>query len=96
MPNDPYYRSKEWRNLRARVLIRDLYRCAVPGCTDVATTVDHIKRRQDGGTEDLSNLRSLCSLHDKQVKESSTGKRFNDGKFKLIGCGADGWPIARQ
>ena len=91
---DPYYLSKEWRALRKRVLERDGYRCVV--CREHAAIVDHILRRKDGGKDEPGNLRSLCRAHDNQIKERPNGKRANGGKSKLIGCGPDGWPYARQ
>ncbi|PPU10770.1 hypothetical protein XarjCFBP1022_15035 [Xanthomonas arboricola] len=45
--------------------------CAVPGC-DITSglTIDHIKALSHGGTDDLTNLRFLCSPHN-----SSKGDR---------------------
>jgi 5-methylcytosine-specific restriction endonuclease McrA len=95
MPGDPYYRTPEWRQLRTAALKRDRFTCTVPGCKEKATHVDHITSRRNGGTNTLGNLRSLCTIHDGQVKEKRDGTRANKGKFKLIGCGPDGWPHAR-
>lgn len=38
------YRQPGWKALRLRVLARDGYQCQMrlPGCTEVATTVDHM------------------------------------------------------
>ena len=93
---DPFYRSPLWLRLRALALKRDGYMCTVPGCGAKATHVDHIQRRKAGGADALFNLRSLCRLHDGQVKELPNGKRRNDGKFRLLGCDADGWPRSRN
>jgi len=51
-----------WKILRKQVLIRDQWKCRVhlPGCTEAATTVDHIISRMDGGSDDLSNLQAAC------------------------------------
>jgi 5-methylcytosine-specific restriction endonuclease McrA len=95
MPSDPYYRTKEWRQLRSHALARDGHLCTVPGCRDKATHVDHITSRANGGRNELSNLRSLCAMHDGQVKELPSGQRRNKGKFKLIGCDVSGWPAGR-
>jgi 5-methylcytosine-specific restriction endonuclease McrA len=41
---EPYrhlYRTQAWRRLSRAVLARDGYRCATPGCANVATTADH-------------------------------------------------------
>jgi 5-methylcytosine-specific restriction endonuclease McrA len=52
--------SKHWRQLRARRLAIDKGMCVVPGCGQRANTVDHIKRRRDGGADTIANTRSLC------------------------------------
>ncbi|EGZ6858246.1 HNH endonuclease [Cronobacter dublinensis] len=56
------YGSK-WDALRANVLARDKYLCQ--NCLrnkrpEVARTVDHIVAKAHGGTDDPSNLESLC------------------------------------
>jgi 5-methylcytosine-specific restriction endonuclease McrA len=102
MPGDPYYQSKQWLGtkrkpgLRGLALKRDKDTCVVPGCGAKATRVDHIKRRKDGGADALHNLRSLCTTHDGQIKEKPDGTRANGGKFKILGCTTDGWPLARS
>lgn len=88
-----FYKSQAWQRLRAAALRRDGYVCVVPGCGARATHVDHIKRRRDGGTDTLDNLRSLCRVHDNQVKELPSGKRANAGKLFVRGCDVDGRPI---
>lgn len=91
---DPYYLSKEWRKLRITVLERDKHRCVV--CGYPAAIVDHIITRKKGGADAPGNLRSLCVVHDNQVKERPNGKRANNGQFKQVGCGTDGWPRSRS
>jgi 5-methylcytosine-specific restriction endonuclease McrA len=59
-----YYRTKEWLWLREGRLRLDHHTCVVPGCGQRATIVDHIRPRRAGGTDAISNLRSLCSTHD--------------------------------
>jgi 5-methylcytosine-specific restriction endonuclease McrA len=92
MPNNPRDTNPAWRQIRAARLKIDGYRCAVPGCLRKATHVDHIISRRAGGTDALSNLRSLCAVHDNQVKEDATGKRRSGGKFTVAGCDAFGMP----
>jgi HNH endonuclease len=46
-----------------RVLERDGYRCKVPGCSRAAAHAHHIVLRSQGGTDDPSNLVSLCATH---------------------------------
>lgn len=90
---DPYYSTASWRRLRAERLRIDNYTCVVPGCGQLASVVDHITRRQDGGADDLANLRSLCRQHDNQVKEAPSGTRRSGGDPYLKGSDAGGRPI---
>jgi 5-methylcytosine-specific restriction protein A len=66
------YGSK-WRKLRNYVLALD------PMCShckrEIATEVDHIKRKADGGTDDTENLQGLChECHKvKTLRENSKG-----------------------
>jgi 5-methylcytosine-specific restriction protein A len=56
------YGSK-WDIIRARVLTRDKHicqNCLRGGRVVPAKTVDHIKAKAHGGTDDDSNLESLC------------------------------------
>lgn len=92
-----YYQSMHWQGLRKQALQRDGYRCTVPGCGDTHRLhVDHIKTRPrvDHPTplDTLSNLRTLCDYHDRQIKERPSGRRANDGKLTVKGCKADGTP----
>ena len=93
MPRDPYYNSRDWKQLRQATLLRDLYRCGVSGCRNTATHVDHIISRRQGGPDTLENLRCLCADHDNQVKEDSSGKRRSDGQAHVVGCDASGRPL---
>lgn len=96
MPGERFYKLKEWKKLRARVLARDGGLCTVPGCGREAKVVDHIHPRPKGVDKltDLDreeNLRSLCRVHDNQVKEAGDGKRRAD-VFGVSGGDARGWP----
>jgi 5-methylcytosine-specific restriction endonuclease McrA len=65
MPRDrAHYQTVAWAALRRAVLLRDGYRCAV--CRRLCgeyPQVDHIVPRSQGGTDDLSNLQTLCLEH---------------------------------
>jgi hypothetical protein len=59
-----------WDNPRAiprrpndAIRARDGYRCTVPGCTERATETHHIEYRSHGGSDDPSNLTSICAFH---------------------------------
>jgi 5-methylcytosine-specific restriction endonuclease McrA len=92
MPGDPFYLSYEWKQTRLAVLERDEYRCSVPGCDEPASVVDHIKPRKQGGDESADNLRSLCRVHDIQMRENQSGKRNRDGKLPSV-CDRNGMPL---
>jgi hypothetical protein len=51
------------RTLQRRVLERDGYRCQVHGCSRTASHAHHIELRSQGGTDEMSNLISLCVAH---------------------------------
>jgi 5-methylcytosine-specific restriction endonuclease McrA len=55
--------TSAWRRLRRMVLVRDGRVCQMrqPGCTGVATTVDHVVPLALGGTDHPSNLRAACA-----------------------------------
>ena len=93
MPNDPHYASPAWRAARAERLALDRHTCTVPGCGRPAVVVDHIIARRDGGTDAITNLRSLCREHDNQAKEDHTGRRRSGGRFTVRGCDSDGLPL---
>src|SRR5689334_22920217 len=67
----PRYRTAAWRAVRKQVLARDGRLCQIkrPGCTVIATEVDHRVRPEAGGAEyDPANLRAAC-------KACNVGKR---------------------
>ena len=53
----------ERNTLQKQVLARDRYLCQVPGCSRAAVHVHHIVFRSAGGSDDPSNLVSLCATH---------------------------------
>lgn len=69
-----------WERTQRRILARDGYRCTAirvdtgRRCNERATDVDHIVPNFEGGSEDDSNLASLCPHHHK-TKSSSEGGR---------------------
>ena len=98
MAGEAFYKTSFWQKLRAEVLGRDNYKCAVKGCFEKATVVDHIISRPRGliwkCKEDAKeNLRSLCTDHDNQVKEGKNGERRGNGEFFVRGCDRNGFPV---
>lgn len=99
--SSPFYSSKFWKDLRTQALKRDGYRCTVPGCPNTGRMgrlyVDHIETRPcvpyPTPLDVLTNLRTLCGVHDSQVKEQRGGRRRADGKLRAIGCDASGMPL---
>lgn len=69
---NPRTTSPAWRRLRRTILERDHHRCTWPDCDQPATEVDHIISHANGGTDDPTNLRSLCHPHH-QAKSTSEG-----------------------
>jgi HNH endonuclease len=49
--------------VKREVLARDNWLCQVPGCSGAAAHVHHIVFRSAGGSDDPSNLVSLCAAH---------------------------------
>lgn len=63
--------TRQWRNQRAKALRRDNNRCVE--CGEKATEVDHINHRAAGGTDELANLRSLCTpCHAHYTRQQTT------------------------
>lgn len=85
----------EWEKTRKRILERDNYLCQCRHCkaegrTAIATQVDHIKPREQGGTEDDSNLQSInADCHKRKTIEDQGGTHRDKVRFD-----ARGWPIS--
>lgn len=74
-----------WTELRNRALERDGFRCvkcSIPGRLEV----DHIVPKSNGGSDDLSNLQTLCrSCHIAKTKaENGYRPRYQPGFASLI------------
>jgi 5-methylcytosine-specific restriction protein A len=90
MPNDAFYKTPEWRRLRARALARDRHRCVFCGADlrpKGTSRVDHIKPRRAFPTLALvlENLRCLCASCDnkrhteKHIQQSAAPGARLDG-----------------
>jgi len=49
--------------VQRRVLERDGWRCTKPGCSRAAAHVHHVEFRSHGGSDEESNLTSVCAAH---------------------------------
>jgi hypothetical protein len=54
---------RQANTLQRRIRARDRHFCQVPGCSRAAVHAHHIKPRSQGGSDDPSNLISLCAAH---------------------------------
>ncbi|MFB6347850.1 HNH endonuclease [Moraxella sp. ZJ142] len=52
--------GRPWRALRAKVLLRDAYTCQHCQRAGGRLEVDHIINIAQGGSDDMSNLQTLC------------------------------------
>lgn len=98
MPGGAFYRSAEWRSLRAAILHRDGHRCATPGCTTRASHVDHILAvSRGGGALDPANLVARCARHHSQKTAMFDGGFGNPKReareIRQTGCDVHGWPL---
>ena len=78
-----------WRKLREYVLRRDFYLCQVcarNGRVTAARDVDHIMAKGKGGTDDESNLQSICTPCHKRKTTEEKGHRYRPT------IGLDGYP----
>lgn len=81
--------GKEWTKLRLKILKRDNYLCQAhqsKGQLVSAKEVDHIISKAKGGTDDPSNLQSLCVQCHREKTARDNGKKGS-------GCNADGAPL---
>lgn len=69
--------GRPWRRKRDAILLRDKYSCQQCGHIGTDLEVDHIVNIAQGGTDDDSNLQSLCvPCHKaKTATESQAGRR---------------------
>lgn len=93
--------GKEWDRLRKQILRRDgglCLTCLREGATTAAYAVDHVIPKAEGGTDDETNLASICRPHH-QAKSAAEAKR---GRERITGVketparrvtGVDGWPV---
>jgi len=83
----------QWQKLRLRILARDQYRCQCAECKaegriTVATDVDHIVEREDGGSDDPSNLQAMGHECHKRKTQAARRARMGGGGVGTIPGGA--------
>jgi 5-methylcytosine-specific restriction protein A len=79
-----------WRKLRNRIMQRDNELCQVcikRNLLTKAREVDHILSKADGGTDDESNLQSICLACHSRKSIEERGFKYKPQ------TGLDGWPI---
>lgn len=78
-----------WDRIRLQALKRDHYLCQPclrAGRFTEAKAVDHIKPKAKGGTDDLTNLQSICNpCHSDKTAQ-------DEGWRRMPSIGVDGWP----
>ncbi|WP_180040470.1 HNH endonuclease [Acinetobacter sp. YH12218] len=66
-------RGRSWRKLRLEVLLRDKYTCQHCGLVSISLEVDHTIPLFLGGTDAMSNLKSLCvDCHKVKTSQENT------------------------
>jgi hypothetical protein len=84
----------EFLEIRTEVLKRDNYRCVNCGMTGKELHVHHVVSRSEGGTNDLSNLVTLCSdCHSKQDAKGHFLIQANNQEDEIEEDTAFGMPI---
>ena len=84
--------STAWDKLRIVILKRDRYlcqHCIKAGRVTAATSVDHILAKAKGGTDEQTNLQSLCG--DCRAEKDAIDRGRPLRRRPVIGL--DGWPI---
>lgn len=64
--------GRAWRKLKEQIHLRDNYTCQHCGIVTLELECDHILNKAQGGTDDESNLQSLCRpCHTKKTQIES-------------------------
>ena len=90
------YKGKQWRHLRERVLLRDLFKCQRCKCSlkrgrtePQSAVVHHIKAHKGDPAlfYDIDNLQSVCWSCHSGVIQSEEARGYSTE------IGDDGWPV---
>ena len=57
-------RGSKWLSIRQQVLLRDNYTCVMCGLVSMANECDHIIPLEQGGSNSMHNLQTLCAWVD--------------------------------
>ncbi|WP_288395881.1 HNH endonuclease [uncultured Acinetobacter sp.] len=64
--------GRPWRRLKAKIHLMDKYTCQCCGVVTMELELDHIVNVAQGGSDDESNLQSLCvSCHKEKTSKES-------------------------
>ncbi|ABO12013.2 DNase [Acinetobacter baumannii] len=79
--------GRPWRRLKAKIHLRDEWTCQCCGIVTKDLELDHIMNVARGGTDDESNLQSLCvPCHKKKTQqESRQGGEVKSSKPFAVG-----------
>jgi 5-methylcytosine-specific restriction protein A len=71
-------RGREWMGIRREVLLRDSYKCQSCGIVRMDNECDHIIPLEQGGSNDISNMQTLCGgpkgCHTAKTKRESQAR----------------------
>jgi 5-methylcytosine-specific restriction protein A len=88
--------GRAWEKARAIALARDKHMCQPCKAANrytLASQVDHITPKAEGGTDDLDNLQSICTpCHDRKTQAEAARAQGRTIKVNLT-FDADGQPI---
>ncbi len=65
--------GRPWRRLKDKIHLRDEYTCKSCGLVSMHLELDHIVNVASGGTDDESNLQSLCAPCHKDKTQIESG-----------------------
>ena len=81
-PGNPNRGVRIGKTKRQRIVERWDGRCWICGARPTTLTMDHIQRREDGGTEEESNLAPACPRCNRLRDKAMQGRR--DARRKLL------------
>ena len=84
----PRIRGNKWLSIRQQVLLRDNYTCVNCGRVSMDNECDHIIPLEQGGSNDMHNLQTLCAWVDEHgVKRGCHAEKTREEAQKRAGRG---------